>query len=118
MNEFLKLISDANIFKPGDIFILSENEERSYGPILEDFPYLIRSNEEVVRGIEFDVTCLWQEELKEFRACNKLSDLTFELILLVTDKEEEEGVSEVKFYIHRLLTTDEYIDESRRLYME
>lgn len=109
MNNVPEVIANAGIFKPGDIYVFSE-DDRGYGLDVVDYVYIVKNEEDILLGLEFDIGYLAEEELLEIMSCERVNDNSFKLELSVRVEGEEELQT---LYLHRLVTIQERIAEEQ-----
>jgi hypothetical protein len=112
----LKIVKDAKIFDGESIYVFTDDESRWGNMDPVEVLFLIRNEEEVVRGLQFHINYNAQHKLLEIVACKKISPTCFELELYVQETESDKYIR--KDYLHKLSTLQEKIDEKRKLYDE
>jgi len=101
------MISDAGIFKPGDVYIFFEFEDREWKPDPVGNLFTVTSEDDVITGLElFYFIC--EEELMEIRACERVSERCFKIVMQVQVEGEEK---EEEIWLHRLLKAGEMAKE-------
>ena len=117
MNQVFSSISVSGIVKPGQVYILYENESRGYSPEPIEFLYTIRSDEEILRALDMEVCVVGAEnwELRKFLGAREISGDCYELKFMVYVKDEE-CEKEQSMYLHRVLSFEEQLREMLELF--
>ncbi len=105
------------IIKPGEVFILSE-EDVGWPDLraIEEL-YWIRGAEEIVGALEMEIgICLAEDyEFRKFNGVRKVNESCYELDLICYDREEEKE-EPYPWYLHRIDSFGERLVKTKEIF--
>jgi hypothetical protein len=115
MSKILDISNFIGIIKPGDIYILIEDESPGADPGPIEYLYTIRSIEEIAPAVQMVMEIVLAEmyEYKQFLGVSKKNCGVYQIKLLCHDRTAEEDVN-FSLYLHRIQTFEENLCEVRR----
>lgn len=110
MNKKIDPAYFAGIIKPGEVYILTFEQDREGDPGPIEYIYTIGCPDEIPPAIEMEMGIVLIDlyEYREFLGVKMESENCFRLMLLCYDKEEEKEIH-YEFYLHRIHTFGEML---------
>jgi hypothetical protein len=114
MNKKIDPACLAGIIKPGEVYILNEEDSSEGDPGPIEYLYTIRCTDEIAPAIEMEMDIVMAEyyEYKEFLGVKKECENCYRFTLLCYDKKEEKEI-EYLIYLHRICAFEEMLVDTK-----
>jgi len=108
METLFKDVSFAGVLRPGEVYLLTEHENRGLKMEPLEFLYSIRSDDEIARALDMTMFKLLKDyyDFKEFLGYDKVSKDCLRFRVKAIDKFERKNIV-YPFYLQRLTTFQE-----------